>query len=49
MYIGEPLINPPAERLRLSAQLGVERMVIDNRGTDPVKPGGAWDVNKRCG
>ncbi|MBP7574081.1 MAG: mannonate dehydratase, partial [Rhodoferax sp.] len=46
MYIGEQLINPSAERLRLSAQLGVERVVIDNRGTDLVKPGGVWDVNK---
>ena len=40
MYIGEQLINPPAERLRLSAQLGVERVVIDNRSTDLVKAGG---------
>ena len=32
MYIGEQLVNPPTERLRLSAQLGVERVVIDNRG-----------------
>ncbi len=46
MYIGEQLINPPAERLRLSAQLGVERVVIDNRGTDLFKPGGVWDVDK---
>src|SRR5437867_7048339 len=46
MYIGEQLINPSADRLRLSAQLGVERVVIDNRGTDLVAPGGLWDVNK---
>ena len=46
MYIGEQLINPSAERLRLSTQLGVERVVIDNRGTDLVKPGGVWDVVK---
>lgn len=46
MYIGEQLINPSAERLRLSTQLGVERVVIDNRGTDLVAPGGLWDVNK---
>src|SRR5450756_1414159 len=46
MYIGEQLINPGAERLRLSAQLGVERLVIDNCGTDLVAPGGHWDVNK---
>ncbi|WP_309680153.1 hypothetical protein, partial [Polaromonas sp.] len=44
MYIGEQLINPPAERLRLSAQLGVERVVIDNRGTGLVAPGGLWDL-----
>lgn len=46
MYIGEQLINPSAERLRLSAQLGVERVVIDNRGTDLLHPGGIWDVDK---
>jgi mannonate dehydratase len=46
MYIGEQLINPSADRLRLSAQLGVERVVIDNRGTELVKPGGVWDVHK---
>lgn len=46
MYIGEQLINPSAERLRLSTQLGVERIVIDNRGTDLVRPGGVWAVNK---
>ena len=46
MYIGEQLINPSADRLRLSAQLGVEHIVIDNRGTDLVKPGGLWDVAK---
>ena len=46
MYIGEQLINPSAERLRLSVQLGVERVVIDNRGTELVKPGGVWDVSK---
>lgn len=46
VYIGEQLINPSAERLRLSAQLGVEHVVIDNRGTELVKPGGLWDVQK---
>jgi mannonate dehydratase len=46
VYIGEQLTNPPAERLRLSAQLGVEHVVIDNRGTELVKPGGLWDVAK---
>lgn len=46
MYIGEQLTNRSAERLRLSTQLGVERVVIDNRGTDLVTPGSLWDVNK---
>ncbi|MFC5522298.1 mannonate dehydratase [Polaromonas jejuensis] len=46
MYIGEQLINPGAERLRLSAQLGVEQVVIDNRGTGLVTPGGLWDAGK---
>lgn len=46
MHIGEQLINPSAERLRLSAQLGVERVVIDNRGTDLVRYGSLWDVDK---
>ena len=49
MYIGEQLINPPADRLRLSAQLGVERVVIDDRGADLVKPGGVWDAEKLRG
>lgn len=46
MDIGEQLINPSAERLRLSTQLGVQKVVIDNRGTDLVRPGGVWDVDK---
>jgi mannonate dehydratase len=46
MYIGEQLINPSAERLRLSAQLGVEHVVLDNRGSELVRPGGLWDVDK---
>lgn len=46
MDIGEQLINPSAERLRLSTQLGVQKVVIDNRGTDLVRPGGVWDEDK---
>jgi mannonate dehydratase len=49
MYISEQLLNPSAERLRLSAQLGVEHVVLDNRGSELVSaPGGvaAWDAKK---
>jgi mannonate dehydratase len=44
MYISEQLLNPSAERLRLAAQLGVEHVVIDNRGTELVSA--AWDAKK---
>jgi mannonate dehydratase len=44
MYISEQLLNPSAERLRLTAQLGVEHVVLDNRGTELVS--GAWDAKK---
>jgi mannonate dehydratase len=50
MYISEQLLDPSAERLRLSAQLGVEHVVLDNRGTELVSAasGGvtAWDAAK---
>lgn len=50
MYIGEQLLNPSAQRLRLSAQLGVEHVVLDNRGTELVSAerGGiaAWSAPK---
>ncbi len=50
MYISEQLLNPSADRLRLSTQLGVEHVVLDNRGTELVSAasGGitAWDAAK---
>lgn len=49
MYISEQLLNPDARRLRLSTQLGVESVVLDNRGTDLVSAAGgvsAWDAAK---
>ncbi|UHL65976.1 mannonate dehydratase [Paralcaligenes sp. KSB-10] len=47
MYISEQLINPDANRLRLSAQLGVERVVIDNRGTELLaSDDGRWNKDK---
>jgi mannonate dehydratase len=48
MYISEQLLNPSEDRLRLSAQLGVQHVVLDNRGTALVSAatGGitAWDT-----
>lgn len=49
MYISEQLLNPSERRLRLSTQLGVEHVVLDNRGTDLVSAPGAiaaWDALK---
>ncbi|MBL8287210.1 MAG: mannonate dehydratase [Rubrivivax sp.] len=49
MYISEQLLNPDAQRLRLSAQLGVEHVVLDNRGSELVSTAGgvaAWDAGK---
>jgi mannonate dehydratase len=49
MYIGEQLLNPSEVRLRLSTQLGVEHVVLDNRGTELVSAAGgiaAWDAKK---
>lgn len=50
MYISEQLLNPSERRLRLSAQLGVEHVVLDNRGTELVSSTGggvaAWDAAK---
>lgn len=46
MYISEQLLNPDERRLRLSTQLGVEHVVLDNRGTEMVSAFGgvnAWD------
>src|SRR6185312_2475969 len=45
MYIGEQLINPTDERLRLSAQLGCKGIVIDTRpNRDVCNDDGSWDV-----
>lgn len=49
MYISEQLLNPDERRLRLSAQLGVRHVVLDNRGTKLVSASGAiasWDAGK---
>ncbi|MEO7242757.1 MAG: mannonate dehydratase [Variovorax sp.] len=49
MYIGEQLLNPDERRLRLSTQLGVEHVVLDNRGTELVSAAGGvseWDAAK---
>jgi len=49
MYISEQLLNPNERRLRLSTQLGVERVVLDNRGTELVSASGGvtlWDAAK---
>ncbi|KGH08245.1 mannonate dehydratase [Comamonas thiooxydans] len=49
MYISEQLLNPDERRLRLSTQLGVEHVVLDNRGTELVSASGgvsAWDASK---
>lgn len=49
MYISEQLLNPNERRLRLSTQLGVRSVVLDNRGTELVSATGgvsAWDAAK---
>jgi mannonate dehydratase len=49
MYIGEQLMNPDERRLRLSAQLGVRHVVLDNRGSELVSARGGvsvWDAGK---
>ena len=47
MYIGEQLINPTDERLRLSAQLGCKGIVIDTRpNRDVCNEDGTWDVDR---
>jgi D-mannonate dehydratase len=49
MYISEQLLNPDERRLRLSTQLGVEHVVLDNRGTELVSARGGvseWDARK---
>jgi mannonate dehydratase len=47
MYIGEQLINPSEARLRLSAQLGAQGIVIDTRpNTAVMNEDGLWDGAK---
>jgi mannonate dehydratase len=50
MYISEQLVNPNERRLRLSAQLGVKHVVIDNRGSELVSSNTGsivvWDCAK---
>ena len=47
MYIGEQLIDPTDERLRLSAQLGCKGIVIDSRPNREVEAeDGAWSAVK---
>ena len=47
MYIGEQLIDPSDDRLRLSAQLGARGIVIDTRpNRDVCNPDGTWDVDR---
>ena len=47
MYIGEQLINPSDERLRLSAQLGCKGVVIDTRpNRDVLEDDGSWSSAK---
>lgn len=48
MHISEQLLNPSEGRLRLSAQLGVRHVVLDNRGTEGISAAGGgispWDA-----
>lgn len=49
MYISEQLLNPDARRLTLSTQLGVQHVVLDNRGSELVSAQGGmtlWDGQK---
>lgn len=47
MYIGEQIINPSENRLRLSTQLGVKNVVIDTRPNTQLEGvGGNWDPVK---
>jgi mannonate dehydratase len=49
VYISEQLLNPDERRLRLSTQLGVQSVVLDNRGTELVSAEGGlalWDTGK---
>jgi mannonate dehydratase len=45
MYLGEQLINPTDDRLRLSAQLGCKGIIIDSRpNRDVCNEDGTWDA-----
>jgi len=45
MYLGEQLIDPTDARLKLSAQLGCQSIVIDTRPNRDILDGdGAWDA-----
>ncbi|MDQ2079073.1 mannonate dehydratase [Xanthobacteraceae bacterium Astr-EGSB] len=47
MYIGEQLIAPTDERLRLSAQLGSQAIIIDTRpNRDVLDEDGSWNPTK---
>jgi mannonate dehydratase len=47
MYIGEQLIAPTDDRLRLSAQLGAKAIIIDTRpNRDVLDDDGAWNPGK---
>jgi len=47
MYIGEQLIAPTDERLRLSAQLGSQAIIIDTRpNRDVIDEDGSWNPKK---
>ena len=47
MYLGEQLIDPSAARLKLSTQLGVERISIDTRpNRHVIGANGTWDAKK---
>ncbi|GAB4353508.1 MAG: mannonate dehydratase [Kiloniellaceae bacterium] len=47
MYIGEQIINPTADRLRLSTQLGVGHVVLDTRPNTQIEgDDGIWDAGK---
>lgn len=47
MYIGEQLIAPTDDRLRLSAQLGAKGIIIDTRpNRDICDDDGTWDLDR---
>jgi mannonate dehydratase len=47
MYIGEQIINPSDDRLRLSTQLGVANVVVDTRPNIHLENAdGRWEAGK---